>query len=629
MSVLTKPILEFAERSAARVFGKKWGDLAGRLALESGGHAMRRQGQAANMLVDMLERVGNKNAAEGAQFLEKNWADVEYLGPKFRAGDLSFYERLSTGKPATDLQTEFLAAKYTDLQAAYRQSVIDARLAQGGTLRSIPPPVVGSYFPRKYDSDLFAGKALEASIEYMLKTGQAKTRAGARRILGQHRSLDPTLSAMHPNIERRRVLKLPHEHRKDPGVVFDYILDAINRKNEIEAFGVHGERLEMLLDVVESESGVAARSYAETLTSAFLGHHPAAYSSLMERQVVAFEVATKLGLSVLSNIFQPLNNTLVVGVMPVLKALTQSVRTPEEFQSFGLRSGAAFMQTFADMKRILGAERELLLAKPFRWSQFPRVESWNRVFSANIGRVAAEDALATLLRRPGNAHARGLLETLGVFDVDAALRRGSLTEQELFTAGKRLSDITQLPQTVLSLPPLWKLNPYVRVATLFKQYAFGQAKFFKDFVIKPALRDGNYKPFIYLGVLFPTVGEVAADLKELARRGTLEERPDWDRLPYDRLASNMAQVGSFGIITDVFTAITSGYPGVSAAFLTGPVVSDVADVMELPGKSLTVTERLLLGKIPTFGPILKEKLVPPERKKKKEGRLTEMIEELF
>ena len=49
---------------------------------------------------------------------------------------------------------------------------------------------------------------------------------------------------------------------------------------------------------------------------------------------------------------------------------------------------------------------------------------------------------------------------------------------------------------------------------------------------------------MYLSLLFPAFGEAVADVKEVARKGSLEERP---QAGIDRLIDNMSQAGGFGI----------------------------------------------------------------------------------
>ena len=108
---------------------------------------------------------------------------------------------------------------------------------------------------------------------------------------------------------------------------------------------------------------------------------------------------------------------------------------------------------------------------------------------------------------------------------------------------------------------------------------------------------------------WPTLGEVAADVKMLARGRDLEDRPD---NPLARVLDNVSQLGAFGILQDTTTALTSGSPLTTYQFLTGPAFGDVVETMTLPGASAEAQKRYFLRKIPIVGPALVNTLAPPQ-----------------
>ena len=186
-------------------------------------------------------------------------------------------------------------------------------------------------------------------------------------------------------------------------------------------------------------------------------------------------------------------------------------------------------------------------------------------------------------------------------------------------------------RTVLDLPPVWRDNAAGRLLTLFKPFFFNQAKFLKDHVIKPALR-GDIRPLIYASIIYPIVGEAVADIKNAVRGKGQDERPDWDKYPYDRIVDNISQVGGFGIAADVINSLTTGTPTTTYQFLTGPVVGDLVDAIQLLHSTWDTRERAILRRIPTIGPALSRHLAPPKHRKPsalESGKITKTIHKVF
>jgi hypothetical protein len=120
-----------------------------------------------------------------------------------------------------------------------------------------------------------------------------------------------------------------------------------------------------------------------------------------------------------------------------------------------------------------------------------------------------------------------------------------------------------------------------------------------------------------MSILFPTVGEVVQDLREYARKGHLEDRPDWDSYPADRILDSMANVGVFGIMFDAARSMSYNDRSAFWRFLGGPILSDVVDLAGMLGsfdplsshpldRMSEQAKRKLTRSVPVFGPRLYE-----------------------
>src|SRR5437899_6488458 len=92
-----------------------------------------------------------------------------------------------------------------------------------------------------------------------------------------------------------------------------------------------------------------------------------------------------------------------------------------------------------------------------------------------------------------------------------------------------------------------------------------QSVLLRDEVLKPAMtyvrtagKEGALAPLVYFSLLFPTFGEVVADLSNLALRGDLKEMPE-GKFWLDRAVDNVSYVSGMGIISDLIHVFTSRY----------------------------------------------------------------------
>jgi hypothetical protein len=524
----------------------------------------------------------------------------------------SWYKTLDASQPHSSNYVKSVARETRNLEAAWYNRSKNAGVPVA--------PELLDYAPRRWDPGTFAGMNLDKARLHLIKSGFAKTVAEADRILEFTKG--SAAKKVH-TMESPRVVGLKG-YREDPSTILEDLHSRVVRAVGAETFGPKNEFLDRILDEVRLREGESAYKFAKFVSHSTLGIEPGQMIGEAERALFSLEAATKLGSAVIGNLSQTLNTVVFAGIRPTAKALLDMMMEHGNFRDFGMRTGALYGHTLTEMRALLGVEANSLGAKVLKGTGFSGVETYNRLIAARAGYYAVKDAFETLLRNPADESAKRMLLTLGVRDPLAAVGRGALTDTELRLAGKLASDITQFRTSVLDLPAGWRKSPFMRMATLYKQFAYNQTRFIKDYVVKPAILHGELRPLIYMTLLFPTFGEVFADAKNLVLRGNLKNRPD-SKLLLDRALDNLSYVGGFGIVQDLVYALTMPSEEPTWRFLAGPVFSDAVDAGKtvwpfVTGMTVHKYEkraaREALRRVPTFGPLLARKAYPPETKSK-------------
>jgi len=510
-----------------------------------------------------------------------------------------------------------------------------------GIAKEFTPNYWAKMFPDGHFDDI---GNMNKAIKHLVDTGKARNAIHAESIINYHRGG----GKMAYNIEKRRLADLPGE-REDNMVPIDYLKQVWNRVAQVKQFGKNDEILEDMLLQVRQEEGPVAETYARFMGEHKLGRSigsgPSSYAgkkySPLEHNISSVEALTKLGLATISQAGQFVNVPIFLrGIAPTIRGAARMVADFGDAERFTVEAGSTAYQTYRQAREVLLKETTLG-GQALKYTRFTWMDRMLRIFASNAGRESAEANFATLLKNPDNVGARSMLQTLGV-DFREALKKGSLSPDDLLTAARRTSDITQFTSSIENLPPAWKTDPRIRVATMFKTYGFQQTKFMKDYVFLPATR-GDVKPLMMAAILFPTVGEIIKDTSELARRGTLKERPDWSRHPYDRLLENAMAVGVLGITYDTMRSLSYNDQTPFWRFLGGPVLGDVVDVAKMltsfdsrrshPLDRMTdQAKQKLTRSIPVVGPRLYEEWFGRYHKQPpfgfKAGVVTKFVEDL-
>lgn len=574
------------------------------------------------MLISSEKALARQGPMSGyfAQLLRAGRDAGEMGGGKIEADVLNRFGWLKRN-PNFDYVVEqmdkgIMAADPTLAQAGIDLSLLDEigyRGAQGVGIRVAPR--VQTHFPHRYPDEIFIpGHRRDAAIQHLVSTKQAANYAKGEELLDMMRSV-PSVGRVH-TLETRRTLNLPG-WRRDFDSMLEHLTAVGRRTEEAKIWGPEDEQLTGVLSQIQATEGQAAYEYAKTVYDLVKRQHSGSKVSELERGVSSFQIVSKLGLAVIGNSTQPLNNVLLAGVGPSLKAMRDVVLDWGNSKDFALRTGAIYGSSLMDLRRELGVHIGTLGEKTLQYTGFNAIEQFNRVYSTRVGHHFAEDSVTKLLKNPLDKSARETLTLLGI-DPMRVINAG-LSPDDLLVAGKRVSDLTQFRNTVLELPKRWKQTPEMRMLTMYKSFAFNQAKFIKDHVFKPALK-GDMRPLIYFSTIFPIAGEAIADIKTLVRRGDLKSRPD-GRFILDRLVDNYLQLGSLGILADMMYGLSSPNDSTFLRFLGGPLAGDVADAHRVwqdfwQRKEFDELGKQVTRRVPVVGPIVSDKLFGQKQKTK-------------
>jgi len=595
-------------------------------AVMSGEGVLRKSGAFGDMLVDTMKMWQDKSAQQSGQY----YSDIlSTLHPHMKDAkitkDLATHWQNFANLPDGALKDTITKAKISRLH-------IYNELGKAGVKTG---PMVEDDWPRMYPREFFEGVNHGQAIASLQKQGMSIRQAEG--LLDQISGKSPRAH----NYESPRKWNLPG-YRRDLGVLFEDIDKGYKRLNWAKIYGPNDEKLDIILkglkETGDREAQELGLKYIDNITKTgkyYRGIRP------WEQGLASLEVASKLGLAVLSHTSQPLNVAVYAGVKPAVKAMASMVKELVEngnvrsAEDFALRSGATWTESMRRYKELYGGPVGSLGSKILHATGFVSLDKYRRIFASVAGKHLAEELFQDIREGVRPNVARQKLGQMGI-DVSEVLKRGSLSEDDLLQAAKRTSDVTQFTFDANQLPLAWKASPMARVILQFKQYFYTQANFVKNFAIKPAVRyiqtagaEGEIKPLIYMSLLFPTFGELTADLREFARKGTLEERPEF---PIERLVDNAAHAGAFGLYQDLVYNIASPSDRPIWHFVAGPAVSDLVDITRLPWTKQPVGLEAL-RRIPVVGPYLSYKGRESSRTKPRKkgylerGAITEFMRE--
>lgn len=328
------------------------------------------------------------------------------------------------------------------------------------------------------------------------------------------------------------------------------------------------------------------REHQEFVRQAFKRHFPER-DTLLQRglqQLVSFTVLEKLGLNyfvAIKNIAGGQANIIATtGWKQWVSSINAAIRDPALRKE--IRASGALRQARVDIFNRAAAD-ESFLAKAARKgltaSGFLPGEVGNRISAAANFVRWAEWAASQLKGVTGRELAdleRGLIR-LRLDPTQLRKQGGKLTPLQRRRAMRVGANNTQFTSEFLFLP-LWASSPVMRPATLFKKFAFGQARFWNSLVL-PELTCGNLVPVLSILGIGTAVGELVNNTKaqlsgsERECKSFTEAFKDRDfAAMWNRFANDLLTTGTFGLYGDVIEQVGASVQGRRRRSIVTPAI---------------------------------------------------------
>lgn len=278
-----------------------------------------------------------------------------------------------------------------------------------------------------------------------------------------------------------------------------------------------------------------------------------------------------------------------------LQAVPQKLTDDEKLVRIN-RQREKIQQAIAKMQQELVQKKDLLekIVNPKKFAEqellkkFPEAGGYNKFLAEQVKSVAGDQPI-----QPQGILEMELADLIGQDKFAEAKLRGFLTEEDLLTAGQKMTDWTQFSLDPGNLPAFFA-SPTGKVIFQFKNFAYNQAKFLKNRIVTQAER-GDWKglgrTLLLMGTLFPMSSEVLLDVRSLV---TQEKRPT---NLLDRYLQDVMNMAGFGLVGET---MRTAYYGKLAEGVLGPTVGTAVDfaqdVVQQGSKVLSEGD---------FGPLLK------------------------
>ncbi len=436
-----------------------------------------------------------------------------------------------------------------------RRDVIDNIVRQGIK----PNAKEAGAFVDDWVNYLQSGKRADSLLQHLVDSGQATDKAEALAKLQRFRSN----IQRHGSLEYSRELNLPF-YDPDPVRVIPFAAaTGAKRLAQIAEFGQDHQRINR--EILKISEAGGNPDFVRKSVDNMLG--VISEGDTAEARVSRFLRATqtlKLGLSAIPNATQGVLNSMLKADAPTVAAGFVSALS-KRGRRLAIESGAAIEPVLAEAHKELGGGR--MVDRYLKMTGFSQTEQFNRAVSANVGAKWANKNLEQLISKPTDKGARARLEELGI-DADAAIKRGSLTQEDRLMAAKKFSDITQFRTRPEDLPA-FASTPFGRVAFQFKTFAYNQARLIaKETVgeIKAGRVGRGLRTAFVVATLFPAAGELVRLLRNGITGRDQEFEDDWAHYLF-----SLSSAGTLGILSDAWQAAESKR---GTEFLAGPAATD-------------------------------------------------------
>lgn len=417
------------------------------------------------------------------------------------------------------------------------------------------------------------------------------------------------------HLERSRESRLPKEfYERDPrNILAQYIHGAYQRLGIIREFGAEDKGLQKIIQTA-LQNGEDFEEI-QLLTARALGRENFNKDLIkISNFARMYQNITKLSLVAIANIADISKSFVRTNFFSAVKGLVKSFT--KEGKIFSRKAGVLDTQLYDY------AKEHHLGTMFFKYTGFKWTETEVRRVMALSSKNYVELLYKKLIKNPNNAFVKRRLEQFNL-DPDELLKKG-LKENDLITAAiKAIAD--SQPVSKLDMPYRWQ-SPTGKTLTQYKQFAYKQWQFTKEFIFREASK-GNFKPLLLFLLIGAGLGELIGDLKAWVRGG--RKRPE--DLPH-RIIDNLMTIGGLGLATDFLTNLQYGsYGGGFTKFIVGPTISDIdawataiqGDINTImtdnkfialrspnKGERQVKIAKKLLYSLPFFGPALANKLFP-------------------
>lgn len=415
-----------------------------------------------------------------------------------------------------------------------------------------------------------SGTREDRILDHLVRTGQAATRDDAFALLQKFRQHIKRSG----NLEFARTINLPF-YDPDPARVLPmHVAGASIRLAQVAELGQDNQVVNREIKRIADAGGNP--DFVRRAVDNIIGWANAADEKdhRVSRWLRAIQ-GFKLGLAAIPNSTQGVLNGLLAADLPSVAAGLQAA-TRRSGWRFAIEAGATIDPILHESVRELVAGNRVL-EHYLRATGFAATERANRVLAANIGAVYAQRMLGRLRVNPTHKRAqRALTELIGREATQAAIRRGSLTADDVLMAAKRFSDLTQFRSRPQDLPE-FASTPWGQVFFQFKSFAYNQTRLLHRSVVRE-LKDGEVgralRNLLILGTIFPVTGEAIRQLRALLTGREPKEKG------FERYLAAAASVGSLGILWDT---IESGRQRRGLEFLVGPTGGDIGRLIDIAG----------------------------------------------
>lgn len=409
---------------------------------------------------------------------------------------------------------------------------------------------------------------------------------------------------------------------KDPLQALEVYFDDVYRRikgvqyfDSITPDGKHlvDGKIRALLNRVEETSGREAKNVAEQayytlqrdgsrseVLMAQINLGSEVNSSL--RKLHAFTTITKLSLMALPNLFQSMifGTTKILGSKASTPAQLKSIKTAffhglgslgsGEWKKFANRAGAATDLTLMELYTEGSGQIGKYTERALKMFGYYASERFNRTLGSNLGREYALE----LMERYTN-HTNGTQKLTGkkldgllaaMKELDLPVNR-PVAESDIYRAGLRFSNEINFTNAPDKLPMAWQ-HPMGKLLTKFKSFSFHTGAFIRDNVIKPAVRDGNFKPLAFWLSASAAIGVPIDSIRNMIKGD------DKDYTNTERFLRGFTTMGGFGLMQDYIQSLGAS-PTRFITNLAGPIVSQISEIAG--GVVEGVTEAVTTGNL--------------------------------